>query len=167
MLPVDKPKGVKRLSFNRYKTLHHKLSPSTTGDWHHAMENKPVSGPRPHMMRVMLIQNVAVDQRFANGAPPAALPPQAYTPSHLLVFPFIPSFLVDHSLSRNTCTLPALPPSIPSQQPIISNISTMEHREGYYTGIQKQRQMSAKPYLPIFQIFRRDFVRRVHYQRSR
>ena len=44
------------------------LSPSS-GDWHHAMETKAPSGSRPHLMRVMLIQNVAVDQRFANGAP--------------------------------------------------------------------------------------------------
>ena len=38
-----------------------------SGDWHHTMEDKPPAGPRAHMMRVMLIQNIAVDQRFANG----------------------------------------------------------------------------------------------------
>ena len=107
---VDKPKGAKRLSLDRYKTLHHKLSPSTTGDWHHAMENKPVSGPRPHMMRVMLIQNVAVDQRFANGASPASLPPQAYTPSRSLVFPSLPSFVLQITTSHGTQA--ALRPSL-------------------------------------------------------
>ena len=47
------------------------------------METKSASGPHPHLMRVMLIQNVAVDQRFANGAPPqqvdeASLPPMVW-----------------------------------------------------------------------------------------
>ena len=55
----------------------------SSGDWHHAMENKSSSGSRPHLMRVMLIQNVAVDQRFANGAFPkqaswASLPPKVW-----------------------------------------------------------------------------------------
>ena len=36
------------------------------GDWHVDLETKPLP-PRPHMMRVMLISNLAVDQRFANG----------------------------------------------------------------------------------------------------
>ena len=36
------------------------------GDFHEALEVKPLS-PKPHLMRVMLISNVAVDQRFANG----------------------------------------------------------------------------------------------------
>ena len=36
------------------------------GDWHHSAETMP-PGSRPHMMRVMLISNLAVDQRFANG----------------------------------------------------------------------------------------------------
>ena len=36
------------------------------GDWHYASETMPL-GNRPHMMRVMLISNLAVDQRFANG----------------------------------------------------------------------------------------------------
>ena len=36
------------------------------GDWHHSAETMP-TGSRPHMMRVMLISNLAVDQRFANG----------------------------------------------------------------------------------------------------
>ena len=37
------------------------------GDWHAASETAPVAG-RPHLMRVMLVSNLAVDQRFANGA---------------------------------------------------------------------------------------------------
>ena len=36
------------------------------GDWHHSVETLP-TGPRPHLMRTMLISNLAVDQRFANG----------------------------------------------------------------------------------------------------
>ena len=36
------------------------------GDWHHSVETLP-TGPRPHLMRCMLIANLAVDQRFANG----------------------------------------------------------------------------------------------------
>ena len=36
------------------------------GDFHVGSEVMPF-GPRPHMMRVMLISNLAVDQRFANG----------------------------------------------------------------------------------------------------
>ena len=36
------------------------------GDWHSAHETaRPV--PRPHMMRVMLVSNLSVEQRFANG----------------------------------------------------------------------------------------------------
>ena len=31
------------------------------GDWHYASETMPL-GPKPHMMRVMLISNLAVDQ---------------------------------------------------------------------------------------------------------
>ena len=37
------------------------------GDWHHSVEDMP-TGSRPHLMRCMLIANLAVDQRFANGA---------------------------------------------------------------------------------------------------
>ena len=36
------------------------------GDWHYSVEAMP-TGPRPHLMRTMLIANLAVDQRFANG----------------------------------------------------------------------------------------------------
>ena len=36
------------------------------GDWHYSVETVP-TGPRPHLMRTMLIANLAVDQRFANG----------------------------------------------------------------------------------------------------
>ena len=36
------------------------------GDWHFTMETA-ARGPRPHMMRVMLISNIAVNERFANG----------------------------------------------------------------------------------------------------
>ena len=36
------------------------------GDWHHSVETMP-TGSRPHLMRCMLIANLAVDQRFANG----------------------------------------------------------------------------------------------------
>ena len=36
------------------------------GDFHADLETKPLP-PRQHLMRVMLISNVAVDQRFANG----------------------------------------------------------------------------------------------------
>ena len=36
------------------------------GDWHGDLETKALP-PRPHLMRVMLISNLAVDQRFANG----------------------------------------------------------------------------------------------------
>ena len=36
------------------------------GDWHHSMETMQ-SGPKPHMMRVMIVANIAVDERFANG----------------------------------------------------------------------------------------------------
>ena len=36
------------------------------GDWHPDSETKPPSS-RPHMMRTMLVSNLAVDQRFANG----------------------------------------------------------------------------------------------------
>ena len=36
------------------------------GDWHYSVETAP-TGPRPHLMRTMLIANLAVDQRFANG----------------------------------------------------------------------------------------------------
>ena len=36
------------------------------GDWHVASETMPPRA-RPHMMRCMLISNLAVDQRFANG----------------------------------------------------------------------------------------------------
>ena len=35
-------------------------------DWHHSVETMP-TGSRPHLMRTMLIANIAVDQRFANG----------------------------------------------------------------------------------------------------
>ena len=38
------------------------------GDWHHAFETIP-HGVNPHLMRAMLVQNLAVDQRFANGCP--------------------------------------------------------------------------------------------------
>ena len=33
------------------------------GDWHHSVETMP-TGPRPHLMRTMLIANLAVDQRL-------------------------------------------------------------------------------------------------------
>ena len=36
------------------------------GDWHYSAETMP-TGSRPHLMRSMLIANLAVDQRFANG----------------------------------------------------------------------------------------------------
>ena len=36
------------------------------GDWHHDSETKAPPA-RPHMMRTMLVSNLAVDQRFANG----------------------------------------------------------------------------------------------------
>ena len=36
------------------------------GDWHYTMETV-ARGPKPHLMRVMLISNIAVDERFANG----------------------------------------------------------------------------------------------------
>ena len=36
------------------------------GDWHFSVETMP-TGSRPHLMRCMLIANLAVDQRFANG----------------------------------------------------------------------------------------------------
>ena len=36
------------------------------GDWH-ASEETAVPHPEPHMMRVMLVSNLAVEQRFANG----------------------------------------------------------------------------------------------------
>ena len=36
------------------------------GDWHHSVETVP-TGSRPHLMRCMLISNLAVEQRFANG----------------------------------------------------------------------------------------------------
>ena len=36
------------------------------GDWHYTMETA-ARGPKPHLMRVMLISNIAVDERFANG----------------------------------------------------------------------------------------------------
>ena len=36
------------------------------GDWHAASEIVP-TGSQPHLMRVMLVANLAVDQRFANG----------------------------------------------------------------------------------------------------
>ena len=36
------------------------------GDWHPAYEMK-TPPPKPHMMRVMLVSNLAVDERFANG----------------------------------------------------------------------------------------------------
>jgi len=36
------------------------------GDFHAASETKDLP-MRPHMMRVMLVSNLAVDQRFANG----------------------------------------------------------------------------------------------------
>ena len=36
------------------------------GDWHAASETAPAAD-RAHMMRVMLVSNLAVDQRFANG----------------------------------------------------------------------------------------------------
>ena len=36
------------------------------GDWHVGSETMPL-GASSHMMRVMLISNLAVDQRFANG----------------------------------------------------------------------------------------------------
>ena len=56
-----------RLQFIRKKartqsqwTLH------LAGDWHHSVEDMP-TGRRPHLMRCMLIANLAVDQRFANG----------------------------------------------------------------------------------------------------
>jgi hypothetical protein len=37
------------------------------GDWHLDSETKPLP-MKPHMMRVMLVSNLAVDQRFANGS---------------------------------------------------------------------------------------------------
>ena len=37
------------------------------GDWHTASETAPAAS-HPHLMRVMLVSNLAVDQRFANGA---------------------------------------------------------------------------------------------------
>jgi hypothetical protein len=37
-----------------------------SGDWHKDHETKP-QPPKPHLMRVMLTSNLAVDQRFANG----------------------------------------------------------------------------------------------------
>ena len=37
------------------------------GDWHIDSETKPLP-MKPHMMRVMLVSNLAVDQRFANGS---------------------------------------------------------------------------------------------------
>ena len=36
------------------------------GDWHHSTETMP-TGSKPHLMRTMLLANLAVDQRFANG----------------------------------------------------------------------------------------------------
>ena len=36
------------------------------GDWHHNFETLPQC-VRPHLMRVMLVSNLATDQRFANG----------------------------------------------------------------------------------------------------
>ena len=36
------------------------------GDWHAASETAPAA-THPHLMRVMLVSNLAVDQRFANG----------------------------------------------------------------------------------------------------
>ena len=36
------------------------------GDWHPSLETVPLPSS-PHMMRVMLVSNLAVDQRFANG----------------------------------------------------------------------------------------------------
>ena len=36
------------------------------GDWH-ASEETAVPHPEPHLMRVMLVSNLAVEQRFANG----------------------------------------------------------------------------------------------------
>jgi hypothetical protein len=36
------------------------------GDWHSSLETVPTA-TRPHMMRCMLVQNLALDQRFANG----------------------------------------------------------------------------------------------------
>ena len=36
------------------------------GDWHHTFETLPQC-VRPHLMRVMLVSNLATDQRFANG----------------------------------------------------------------------------------------------------
>ena len=37
------------------------------GDWHSAYETAPLSHVKPHLMRCMLVSNLAVDQRFANG----------------------------------------------------------------------------------------------------
>ena len=37
------------------------------GDWHPTVETKMQIRARPYMMRVMLVSNLAVDQRFANG----------------------------------------------------------------------------------------------------
>ena len=37
------------------------------GDWHPSMEEALPRSSRQHMMRVMLISNIAVDERFANG----------------------------------------------------------------------------------------------------
>ena len=36
------------------------------GDFHADLETVPLP-PRPHMMRAMMIANLAVNQRFANG----------------------------------------------------------------------------------------------------
>ena len=36
------------------------------GDWHHSMETMQ-RGPKPHLMRVMIVSNIAVNERFANG----------------------------------------------------------------------------------------------------
>ena len=36
------------------------------GDWHYSMETKQ-RGPKPHLMRVMMVSNIAVNERFANG----------------------------------------------------------------------------------------------------
>ena len=37
------------------------------GDWHPDSETKPPPSRKPHMMRCMLVSNMAVDNRFANG----------------------------------------------------------------------------------------------------
>jgi len=60
--------GEKRVQFLRAKCRTQMLWLLTlAGDWHDAFETEPRVHATPHMMRVMLSANLAVDQRFANG----------------------------------------------------------------------------------------------------